>query len=117
MTCSSSIALERHVSLLDGSMAIAYDFASCFATKSVRAIGSFDFRRGTRVLPAYGSIEMRPMIHASASNVAAVRSYSRVPFGPSSQFFVTIRPSIDGSMWQITYGRFMRLTPPDARRG
>ena len=85
-------------------MAIAYDAASCSAMKSSRAIRSRFLRLGTRLFPAYGSIEMRPMIHASAWNVAAVRSYSRVAFG-SFQSRMTIRPSIDGSMWQMTYGR------------
>lgn len=87
-------------------MAIAYEVASCAATKSSRAMRSRSFRAGTRALPAYGSIEMRPMIHASASNVAAVRSYSRDALF-SFQSRITIRPSIDGSMWQMTYGRLL----------
>ena len=69
-------------------------------------------RAGTRAFPAYGSIEMRPMIHASASNVAAVFSYSRVAFFRSHSR-MTIRPSIDGSMWQMTYGRLLsRIVRP-----
>jgi hypothetical protein len=72
------------------------------ATKSVRGIASFTVRFGTRAWPAYGSMEMRPIIHASAANVRAVRSYSAEIFAMVFQRFVTIRPSIDGAMWQIT---------------
>ena len=96
MTCSPSMSFARHRSLPDGSIAIAYDVASWSAMKSSRAMRPPLFRAGTRALPAYGAIEMRPMIHASASNVAAVRSYSRVMFFTSHPR-VTIRPSIEGS--------------------
>lgn len=88
-------------------MAIAYEVASCGATKSFRAIASRRARRGTLALPAYGSIEMRPMIHASALKVFAVRSYSAEPAAPRSQCVVTMRPSMEGSMWQMTCGRGM----------
>src|SRR5438093_11638183 len=102
MTCSPSIVFDVQVNLPDGSMAIAYDWALASATKSVRGMRRFTCPRGTLVFPAYGSIETRPMIHASASNVRAVRSYSAVRLGMEPQFVVTILPSIDGPMWQIT---------------
>jgi len=61
-------------------------------------------------LPAYGSIEIRPTIHASALIVSAVRSYAADAILREGQFVGTIRPSMDGVMWQMTYGRlgFMR---------
>ena len=74
ITCSSSMAFDRHVSLPDGSMAMAYESASRLAMKSLRAIFVMALPRGTRVLPAYGSIDTRPMIHPSPFSVAAVRS-------------------------------------------
>jgi hypothetical protein len=45
---------------------------------------------------------MRPIIHASASKVAAVRSYSARSARPSRQPVVTILPSTEGTMWQMT---------------
>jgi hypothetical protein len=57
---------------------------------------------GSAALPAYGSIEMRPMIQASASNEAAVRSYSDRTPRDRSHPVVTILPSTDGTMWQMT---------------
>src|SRR5438552_2651891 len=54
-------------------------------------------------------MEIRPIIHASAWNVRAVRSYSARTLGGSFQLAVTIRPSTEGIMWQTTYGRFARF--------
>jgi len=45
------------------------------------------------------------MIQASASNVAAVRSYSDSSPRGRGHALVTIFPSTEGTMWQITYGR------------
>jgi hypothetical protein len=87
----------------------AYDAASRLAMKSVLGIGCRTLRRGTAAFPAYGAMETRPIIHASASKVRAVRSYSALILGGSFQFVATIRPSREGSMWQITYGRLDRF--------
>jgi hypothetical protein len=84
-------------------MAIACDGASSRATKSVRGMRAW--LAGNRPLPAYGSIEMRPIIHASPPRLAAVRSYSAESVPDTGQCAVTMRPSMDGTMWQITYGR------------
>ena len=83
-------------------MAIAYDSASESAMKSFLGMRRLTLPCGTLVLPAYGSIEIRPMIHASASNVWAVRSYSAESLRSKPHFAVTILPSMDGDMWQIT---------------
>jgi hypothetical protein len=66
--------------------------------KSVLGIACRDLRFGIRALPAYGSIEMRPIIHASAPNVRAVRSYSENTRCGSFHAAVTMRPSIEGAM-------------------
>ena len=66
--------------------------------KSVLPIGFDGLRVGTRALPAYGSIETRPMIHASALNVAAVRSYSAYTADGSFHLSVTIGQSTEGTM-------------------
>jgi len=96
--CSSSMAFDFHRSFPDGSTAIAYDPASESATKSFLGMRCLTFRRGTLALPAYGSIETRPMIHASASNVCAVRSYSAERMFLESHLVVTILPSMEGPM-------------------
>ena len=69
-------------------------------------IGRRTLRLGTVALPAYGSIEIRPMSHAWAPNVRAVRSYSAYTCAERPQRAVTMRPSTDGTIWQMTYGRF-----------
>src|SRR5512142_2723944 len=84
---------------------MAYDRASARATRSVRGMRARGDLAGTRALPAYGSIETRPMIQASARNVDAVRSYSLTSVSGRFQPAVTILPSTDGTMWQMTYGR------------
>src|SRR5260370_5497218 len=97
------MALDFHVSFPDGSMAMAYDPVRA-AMKSVRGIRDRTDRRGTRALPAYGAIEMRPIIHASALNDSAARSYSANSVPLPLHFALTIRPSIHGPMCQTTYG-------------
>ena len=77
--------------------------------KSVLGIGRGTLRAGIRPFPAYGSIETRPIIQPSAWKVSAVRSYSAMTPGASFQRSVTMRPSMDGIMWQITYGRVARF--------
>jgi hypothetical protein len=59
-------------------------------------------REGTLARPAYGSIEIRPIIHASAPKLPAVRSYSACARAESFHAVVTTRPSMDGTMWQMT---------------
>jgi hypothetical protein len=94
--------LDFHVSLPDGSRAMAYDPASRRAMKSVRGIFVGAFRVGTLAFPAYGSIEIRPIIHASALKVPAVHSYSACTLGGRPHRDATIRPSTEGTMWQMT---------------
>jgi hypothetical protein len=82
MTCSPSMELDLHVSFPEGSLAIAQLSASRVAMKSVLGVGSCGLRADNRALPAEGSIETRPIFHASAWNVFAVRSYwERTPDG------------------------------------
>jgi hypothetical protein len=57
------------------------------------------------------------MIHASAPSVCAVRSYSADAILMERQLLVTIFPSIDGVMWQMTYGRLVFISPPCADSG
>src|SRR6201988_1949366 len=108
------MAFDRQVSFPEGSMAMAYDRASVRAIKSFLAIGRLRVRRGTFDLPAYGSIETRPMIHASAPSVAAVRSYAADGLLGEGQFHGTSFPSIGGVMWQMTYGRLVFIAPLEA---
>src|SRR5258708_4019106 len=100
------MAFDFHVNFPDGSIAMAYEPVRA-AMKSVLGIRDLTGRRGTRSLPAYGAIEMRPIIQASALNDSPIRSYSAKRVPVELHFAVTIRPSIDGPMWQMTYGRFL----------
>jgi len=93
-------------------MAMAWDGASSRATESVRGMRSLLEPAGTLALPAQGSIETGPMIQASASSVDAVRSYSVRSPRDRRQPLVTILPSTDGTMWQMTYGRSRGFISP-----
>lgn len=100
ITCSSSIAFDFQVSFPDGSIAIAYEAALESAMKSVRGMRARTFGRGIRDFPAYGSIEIRPMIQAFARNVLAVSSYAAVIL--CTEPIPVILPSTDSAMWQMT---------------
>jgi hypothetical protein len=47
-------------------------------------------------------MEMRPIIQASALKLSPIRSYSALNAREEAQRLVTILPSIDGPMWQMT---------------